>query len=375
MFEGTLIFAGGGTGGHLYPGLAIAERVSELSDGKAQVLFVCSDRPLDSEILTKQGVDFIPIGARPLSLRPRGLARFMASWGKAVRESRRLIRELRADENGSPNRGVRVVAMGGFVAAPVVQAARVERVPVTLVNLDAVPGKANRWIAHRAATVLTAARVAAPFAADWAMTGPVVRRAALAQAPKQESRIRLGLDPHRSTLMVTGGSQGAASINAFVSRAVLLLKDEMSRSWQVLHQCGKGSAGSLSEAYAQAGVPAVVQEFTDAIGDWWGAADVAIGRAGAGTVAEAWANRVPTVFMPYPYHRDQHQRANAMAVVDAGGGRLLEDRIDPDANLAANIDGFRELIRDAPVRDRMTNCLEKLGPADGADRAARVMID
>jgi len=175
--------------------------------------------------------------------------------------------------------------------------------------------------------------------------------------------------------MVTGGSQGAASINGFVSEAIGSLKGEMMRSWQVLHQCGKGSSDDAAAAYARAGVPAVVQEFSDAMGDWWGAADLAVGRAGAGTVAEAWANRVPTLFMPYPYHRDQHQRANSLALVEAGGARLLEDRIDPRANIDANLETLRELIKDAAARARMRNALEKLGPADGADRAARALTE
>jgi UDP-N-acetylglucosamine--N-acetylmuramyl-(pentapeptide) pyrophosphoryl-undecaprenol N-acetylglucosamine transferase len=299
----------------------------------------------------------------------------MASWGKAVRESRRLIGELRTVESGHTPGEVRVVAMGGFVAAPVVQAARVDRAPVTLVNLDAVPGKANRWIAHRAARVLTAARVSAPFASGWTMVGPIARRAAMSHGSREECRARAGLDRFRSTLMVTGGSQGAASINGFVSQAVGLLKDEMSRSWQVLHQCGKGSRDDAAAAYARAGVPAVVQEFSDTMGDWWGAADLAVGRAGAGTVAEAWANRVPTLFMPYPYHRDQHQKINALALVEAGGARLLDDRIESRANIDSNLGALRELIRDTAARDRMRSSLQKLGPADGAEQAARALTE
>lgn len=374
MFQGTLIFAGGGTGGHLYPGLAIAERVRDQSGGLVQALFLCSDRPLDAEILSKEGVDFVPLGARPLSLRPRGFARFAASWGKAVRDSRRLMRELKSPDSPQAIGDVRVVAMGGFVAAPVVQAARVEKIPVTLVNLDAVPGKANRWIARRAERVLTAAKVPGRIGDNWELVGPVVRRSALARGTPRECRARIGLDPCRATLMVTGGSQGAASVNEFTTRAIASLGADASRSWQVIHQCGKGCRDAVSKAYSDAGVHAVVQEFTGAIGDWWGAADMAVGRAGAGTVAEAWANRVPTLFMPYPYHRDQHQKRNAQALVDAGGALIIDDLIDPDANIRANLDPFAGLLKSASARAAMRGALEKLGPADGAERAALAVL-
>src|SRR5262249_25466138 len=121
--ERTFIFAGGGTGGHLYPGLAIAREIARVSGGSVRSIFLCSDRPLDGQILSKESVEFVCLEARPFSVRLRGLMAFMRTWGKAVRESRKIIRRAGLEGKGS----VHVVAMGGFVAAPVVQAARVER--------------------------------------------------------------------------------------------------------------------------------------------------------------------------------------------------------------------------------------------------------
>ncbi len=398
MKAATFIFAGGGTGGHLYPGLAIARELTERGGAGVHVQFVCSDRPLDAEILTKEGVEFVALGARPFSLRPRGLVAFCASWGRAVRQAREGIRDAahphggraaNRDGKGEHSRhGVHVVAMGGFVAAPVVQAARVERCPVALVNLDAVPGKANRWIARHSARVFTAARVAGAspphppaFAAAWQHVRPIVRREAVGLGGAGTCRGRVGLDPHRHTFMVTGGSQGARSINDLMVRfveergATLRAGAGGHGGWQVLHQSGKGEADRLREAYAKAGVPARVEEFSDAMGDWWGAADVAVSRAGAGSVAEAWANCVPIVLLPYPHHRDEHQRLNAEVLVEAGGAVVAHDRVEAAANMATAGKVIGELLLDAPRRDTMRGALERLGPADGAVTVARALLD
>jgi UDP-N-acetylglucosamine--N-acetylmuramyl-(pentapeptide) pyrophosphoryl-undecaprenol N-acetylglucosamine transferase len=380
----TFLFAGGGTGGHLYPGIAIARALAAIQPG-SRALFLCSDRPIDAKILTDEGVEFRPTPARPFGVRPRALVRFLRSWGASVRFGREVIREARA-------RGpVHIVALGGFVAAPVVQAGRVERVPVTMVNLDAIPGKANRLIARRIASapvrgagIFTTLAVppSHTYAAGWTLVPPIVRPAALARGTPAECRSRLGLDPDRPTLMVTGGSLGASTINTLLLD-LARSRPEALKGWQVLHQTGAKQGDQmgpqLESAYAAAGARAIVVPFVAAMGDWWGAADLAISRAGAGSVAEAWANAVPTVFLPYPHHRDQHQRHNAEPLTraggDGGGGAvLLTDHVDAAANLAAAAPILTDLLGDAPRRARMREALRSLGPADGAERIARAIV-
>ncbi|GMV26673.1 MAG: UDP-N-acetylglucosamine--N-acetylmuramyl-(pentapeptide) pyrophosphoryl-undecaprenol N-acetylglucosamine transferase [Phycisphaerae bacterium] len=367
-----IIFAGGGTGGHIFPGIAIAESLQSMHGDRADCCFAVSDRPLDAEILRVAGRQFVVIPAAPFSARPRKLLRFVGRWGRAVRTARELIRGMKASCGG----GVDVLAMGGFVAAPVVQAARVEKVPVTLVNLDAAPGLANRWIARRAARVCSAMEVEAGQLGTGRvqMVPPIVRRAARAAGTAAECRRMLGLDPNRPTLLVTGASQGARSINAFVAqfaagRAGLLQQ----AGWQVIHQTGKGEAAAAEQAYAAAGVPAVVREFIDEMGVAWGAADVAVTRCGAGSVAEAWANAVPSLMMPYPYHKDQHQKKNAQVLVQAGAAVVCDDLIEPGANDRAVGTVLERLMRDPQERERMRRAFGVLGPADGADRIAKLV--
>lgn len=359
-----VVFAGGGTGGHVFPALAIAEQLAAGAT-PPRMLFLCSTRPLDAEILRREQVageaaTFSPVPAQPFGVRPRALWKFVSTWGSAVAASRQMLRDLRAT---CPR--VVVVAMGGFVAAPVAQAARAEKLPILLINLDAVPGKANRWISRHATRVLTAARVHGG-APGWSEIPPIVRAGAAWSGTRADARAELALDPERPTLMVTGGSQGAGSINQLM--ALLAGRGDLA-GWQVIHQAGKDEA-EVAAAYAKAGVPACVRAFFRPMSPCWGAADVAVSRAGAGSVAEAWANRVPTVFLPYPYHRDQHQAFNARVLVDAGAAVCPTDHVDSNSNAADAGEVIRALVSDAARRGAMRQALERLGPANGAAQAA-----
>ena len=384
------IFAGGGTGGHIYPGLAIAEQIKLLyasghgasTGGQrsllARCIFVVSTRAVDRTVVEPLGVEYVPLPAQPLGLHPRRLAKFVVSWGGAVRAAREVIQQAKAT-NGL----VHVVTTGGFVAAPVAQAAHVERVPVTLLNLDAVPGKANRFVAWRATQAFTTLPVTVPWGRAWKLVPPVVRAAATVRHSKAECKIACGLDPTRPVLMVTGGSLGAGSLNSFVL-AFVAAHGEVLRDggWQVLHQTGSGSAGQqeawgdqLNAAYRGAGVPANVCEYCQTMGLWWGAADAAVSRAGSGAVAEAWASATPTIFVPYPYHKDQHQRANARVLVDAGGAVCIDDQLQAAANLATLGPELGRLLTGEAIRTTMGVRLRALGPVDGAARIAQAVVN
>lgn len=363
----TFVFAGGGTGGHLFPGLAIAEQLKEQGGAEVRAVFACSTRALDAEILRAEGAEFETIPAQPFGLSPARFLRFLGSWGGAVRAGRTLLKNLKKTSDR-----VAVVAMGGFVAAPMVQAARVEKCRVTMVNLDARPGLANRWIAGRAARVFSAAEV--PYK-SWQHLRPIVRKAARPSGNFAACRQALGLDFGRATLLITGASQGARSINQMM---VHLVKHNpavfVTDRWQVLHQTGKMDTDEVRAAYKDAGIPAIVEPFFREMGLLWGAADLAVSRAGAGSVGEVWASSVPTIFMPYPYHRDQHQRANALVLSRAEGCVIATDLIDPKKNAAAVGEILITLMKEREKRDGMRRNLESMGNADGADHVARTLL-
>jgi len=367
--SGAIVFAGGGTGGHLYPALALAERCTD-----ADAWYLHSDRAIDTRVLEGAGVPAprrSASPARPPGLDPRRAARFAWRWGPAVRHARSVIAHARA-EHGR----VVVVATGGFVCAPAAQAAHAERVPLVALALDAVPGKASRWVARHARDALTVHPQ--PSRPRWQTVGPIVRRASLAPGPPEHCRERLGLDPARPTLLVLGGSQGAGSLNDLLT-AELADADGSVRSalqqgrWQVAHQSGTRDRDTLIDAYAQARVPARVEPLFEPVGLAWGAADLALTRGGAGAIADARANAVPCLVAPYPFHRDHHQAANARPLADVGAAIIESDLIQPERNRAGLGARLAALLADADARSAMRSAFGALPAPEGAERAAAII--
>ncbi|MCC5787168.1 MAG: glycosyltransferase [Phycisphaerales bacterium] len=357
----TVIFAGGGTGGHLYPALAVSEALEAQHPGKADALFLCSNRPLDATLLEKAGVEFVALPAAPFGIRPGALLRFARSWPFSVAVVRQVIVERKGP--------VVMVAVGGFVAAPAAWTAKRLRIPLLMLNLDASPGRANRMIERFADAKLTTTPLDRK---GFTTIPPIVRTEAIAPGPPALCRERLGLDPGRRTLLVVGGSQGAKSLNAFVAAFVREHADAL-EGWQILHQSGDRGDEGAAEAMREAGVAGEVRAYLDEIGAAWGAADLALSRAGAGGVAEAWANAVPTLFAPYPYHKDQHQALNARRLADAGAAVVAEDRVEPGQNLQSLGEPLLRLLTDDAARDAMRQAAKELGPADGASKVAEAV--
>lgn len=366
----TLLFAGGGTGGHIYPALAIAEHAARINPASAAHI-LCSSRPVDASILRAETVPYTPLPAHPPVNRPRPLLRFARAWYPSVHLAQVILKEHAA-------RGpVILVAMGGFVCPPAVAAALKENIPVALVNLDAVPGRANRWAAERAERVFTAAEVPQTASAKWPFVGPIVRPALTDPIDQAQARRRFQLDPARRTLLITGGSLGAKSINDLLTHLLTHHRDAF-RGWQAIHQTGdQHDPAPIRAAYARADVPAWVGPYLGPaeMPAAWAAADLSIGRCGAGTVAEAWATRTPSVFFPYPYHADQHQKRNAQPLARAGAAIVLDDLVDPEPNAKAHAPTILALLTDPARFSALAEPAQRLPPADGAARIAQALLD
>ena len=268
-----------------------------------------------------------------------------------------------------------VVATGGFVAAPVIWAAGKTGVPVAIMSLDAVAGKANRHLASRATTLFTV--YSDPRWPKAERIGLPLPREAIGPDDPAEARKQLELDPQRNTLLVTGGSLGAETINRMMIGLIGTIPVRKALAdWQVLHLAGPASTGKpilaeLRAAYERAGVVARVETFCHAMGLAWSAASLAVARAGANTVAEVWANHTPTIFMPYPYHRDQHQRRNAEPLAEIDGAAISMDLIDPQANTKELAGPLSALLSNPAQRRHMARRLRETRPANGAQIIAR----
>lgn len=326
MNDPIYIFAGGGTGGHLYPGLAVAERLCELRPG-AKIVFACSDRAIDRRVLDPTPYAVVPQPVRPLPHNLRGWGGFLRAWFASSRQARQMVADLRP---------AAVLGLGGFAAGPVTAAAAGRAVPTALLNPDAVPGKANKLLARRVDAIFTQFdQTARHFPAALrprlqAVGCPL--RSFLLKGDRAEAVRQFGLDASRRTLVVNGGSLGAASIND----AVAMLADELAAAegWQVLHVTGPRKAAPAGRANFH------VLEYCHRMDLAYAAADLIVGRGGAGTVAEVAATGTPAIILPYPYHKDQQQRLNAVELVGAGGAILCEDAIAPAANAAR----LREIV-------------------------------
>lgn len=306
---------GGGTGGHLYPALAVADAVRMLAPG-LDILFVGTPDRLEARVVPEAGYRFHAIAARGLSRRPLEALAALVQLAGAVAKARALLGRERPRA---------VLGTGGYVSAPVLLAARLAGIPVLLQEQNVVPGKVNQWIARWAAVVATSFPGSERFFArrELALLGNPIRTAQFDLSPVA-AREALGLAPHGRLLLVTGGSQGARRINEAV--AGLLPQILAHADWTVLHVAGPGNLEALK---AQVGELAnhpryrlvgYLEQMPAAIV----ASDLVISRAGATTLAELTAVGRPMLLVPYP-HAGGHQRLNAEAIVNAGAGIELED--------------------------------------------------
>ena len=363
--RGVIFHAGGGTGGHIYPMVAVAESVDAIVPEPPRHVFLCSDRRVDARILDEIGRERGVVPARAFGLHPKRLLPFLLGWSAAAGAARRFIDESR--DQGPCH----LLTTGGFVAPPCTSAARALGVADTLLNLDAVPGKASRLLARRAGACFSALDANEPA---WTHVGPVVRRAARVPEEASVCRQTLRLDPTTPTLFVMGGSLGAATINSMMS-ALTDAHPDCLRGWQVLHLVGDDAqVADQQSAYDRVGASARCVASLEQPGLAWGAATLALCRSGAGTVAEAWMNRVPCLFMPYPYHRDEHQRANAQPLADIGGCLIERDLKTPDANLEHAGARLRALLAEPDRIDGMRARLHDLPDLDGARTVAEAIV-
>jgi UDP-N-acetylglucosamine--N-acetylmuramyl-(pentapeptide) pyrophosphoryl-undecaprenol N-acetylglucosamine transferase len=341
-----MVVAGGGTGGHLFPGLAVAE-CSAGADA-ASVLFVGSAYGIEARVIPQTRFAFRPVGIRGLRGRGwRGALQLAAQLPSAIARAWRILGEFGADV---------VVGVGGYASFPVVVAAWLRRVPAVLLEQNAHPGMANRALARLARRVCTTFPEAnAYFPADKVvLTGNPVR-----PFPARSSAPHAGF-----TVLVFGGSQGAHRLNAAMADAAPALHAALP-DLTVIHQTGAADRAELTARYASVGVSADVREFIDDMGAAYHAADLVVCRSGATTVAELTALGKPSILVPYPFAADDHQRANASVVEARGAGLLILDRELTGDGLAETIIA---LARDRARLAEMAGAARRLGVPDAAAR-------
>ncbi|MCV7043862.1 undecaprenyldiphospho-muramoylpentapeptide beta-N-acetylglucosaminyltransferase [Mycobacterium frederiksbergense] len=357
----SVVLAGGGTAGHVEPAMAVADALTEL-DPQVRITALGTARGLETRLVPERGYDLQLITPVPLPRKPSAdLLRLPLRVRTAVRQTRAVFDSVHVDV---------VIGFGGYVSVPAYLAARPglrrSRVPVVIHEANASAGWANRLGARSAQRVLAA--TPDPGLGHVEVVGVPVRasitsldRAAL----RAQARAAFGFDEDARVLLVFGGSQGAQSINRAVSGAAGALA---AKGISVLHAHGPKNTLDLPEP---SGPPYVAVPYLDRMDLAYAAADLAICRSGAMTVAEVSAIGLPAVYVPLPIGNGE-QRLNALPVVDAGGGLLIDDA-DLSPSLIA--DTVASVLADADRLQQMTAAAALAGHRDAARRVAEVALE
>lgn len=354
-------FTGGGTGGHLYPAIAVADALHN----RAHILFIGSRHGLEQTIVPAAGYQLATIVSRSLERRNRiGALATIAANAAGVVQSFGVLRSFQPDI---------VIATGGYVSFPAMTAARMQRSiglfggALALLEPNAHPGVTNRWLARMVDEVWGAFPQADPvFAGKYIHTGVPVRASLLHPNNRIEAARRLGLDPTRRTILAIGGSQGARSINEAV--AALVTRRALPAEWQILHACGE-----RDYEYMQAAERATFGEnrvvlvpYLTEMADAYALSDLVIARAGASTIGELVALGIPALLVPYPFATEDHQARNAAVLSQSGAAVTIEDT-------ALNADALWWTLREVMQPERLDTMRAAARSLGGRDAVAAIV--
>ena len=361
------VFAGGGTGGHIYPAIAVAQEVRRVCPD-ADIEFFCSTRAIDERILSHTHFAFCPLDARGFSAHPVRFLEFVVSLVTTYFKAKKLLAGIDV-----------VVGCGGFVSVPVVLAARRLGIDVALINVDIVPGKANKLLKRFARWVFVQFEDTEEYFAGGKADVEVVGcplRAAFKHADAEKVTADLDLDPGKKVLLVTGASSGAVNVNDAIVASLGRL-EKFKDDWQIVHLTGRGNYYDVKGGYERAGceIRYMLLDYFDDMASLYAAADLAIGRAGAVSIAEFAASSLPVVCLPYPYHKDKHQYLNVGKLVAAGAAVIVDDRPDAPEKTAKDLgDRLEELMTDEKKLKKMAAAAKEVAKIDAAEKIAKKII-
>lgn len=342
-----VILAGGGTGGHLFPGVAVAHEFKR-RDAMSEILFVGTEAGIESRVLPKEGFKLATLTVKGMKGRGlRGLLDALYGVPASLLRSLKIIREFRPDC---------IIGLGGYASGPLLLAAKLKGIRCAIMEQNLRPGFTNKLLARFVDRVFTAYRESATYFPDGKIlqTGNPVRWQSL---PQVESSGQF-------TLFIFGGSAGARRINFAAADALRRLAD-LAGAMRVLHQTGQADYAAIKEAYAALPFDAEVVPFIDRMDQAYARADLLVCRAGATTVAELTAFGKAAILVPYPYAIYDHQRGNAQALQERGAADMILDRELSGENLAARI---RSFFADRGRIERMASAARALGRPDAAAR-------
>ena len=347
-----ILIAGGGTGGHLYPGIAVAAEAKK--DG-IEVLFVGTARGIETRVVPREGFNLKLINAgRFKGMGASQKIKTLLSIPAGVAEAGRVISAFGPDA---------VLGVGGYASFPAVLAAKIMGKPVILQEQNAVPGLANKLLGKIADRICIGFQAARSFFPKHkcVLTGNPIRLGLLG-INREDALSALKLEQKRITILVTGGSGGATKINKAVAGALPKLMD-MQHKLQFIHQTGERDFEETAAAYEKAGFTSRVMPYIYDMAPAYACADLVICRSGALTIAEVTALGKPAVLIPYPFAADNHQEVNARELQDAGAAIVVLDSEATGERLAGVIKGLLLNIESLLEMEERSKALGKPGAA------------
>ena len=356
----NFVIAAGGTGGHLFPGIAVGEVL--LKRGH-QVMLLISEKEIDA-LATQGRSDFRVEKVRGAGLdgkSPLALLRFWSQFRSGLNQVKALFREFRPSA---------VLGMGGFTSTGPILAARLLKIPTFVHESNAVPGKSNKLNARLVTRVLLGFAECAKFftSGKCEVTGTPIRRTLTDRIPKAQALAAFGLSTDRKTLLVMGGSQGARGINKAIVDALPQLRP---KPVQIIHLTGRDDEQSVREKYAQSGVPAFVAPFWHQMETAYCAADFCIARSGAASLTELSHFALPSILIPYPFAAEDHQTLNARIFERANAAVLMPQSTATGDLLAKQL--LRFIDEPAYLSEMSARCAA-LAPKDAAEQVADVVL-
>lgn len=359
--EMRILITGGGTGGHIYPGLAIAKNLKARNE-KIEILFVGTNKGLEKDIVPKEGIPFETITVEGLTRKisltsvKTGLKLLKGLW-----QSRSIIRDFQP---------TLVIGTGGYVCGPVVATAAWQGIPTLIHEQNAFPGITNRFLAKWVKKIAITYQESSKYfpANKTILTGNPVRPEVIL-AKREEALAKFGLDPAKKTVLVFGGSRGARSINEamFQGKEVLAREGKL----QIIHVTGQEDFAWISGQKSMEEVRLgnlIIKPYLYNMPEALAAADLLVCRAGATTLAELTVRGLPSILIPYPYATDNHQEYNARSLERQDAAVVLLDKELSAQSLTENI---LDLIKD----ENRLNSMAQRSKSMGKPEAAQTIVD
>ena len=356
-----LLFAGGGTGGHLYSGIAVARAAERLCPG-VEIVFVGTEKGIEARVLPREGFRLIPI--KVTGIKGRGLVRSIAGIFKVPAALFSSMSLLKREKPGA------VVGIGGYASGPTVMAAAMRGYPTAIVEQNVIPGFTNRMLARVVRRIYAPMQEAVsrfPAPKKVVVTGNPIRRKVVDEALASKPAPQAG---RPLNLLVFGGSLGAKRINQAMVDALPLLR-EIRGGVSVVHQTGEPEFEAVKAAYAKAGLDADVRPFLHDMGAEYAKADLLLCRAGASTISELLAIGKPALLVPFPHAIYDHQAENARALEKAGAVRWIPDAELTGERLAAAVSA---LANDPAARADLAAKARALGRPEAATVIAKEVL-